>query len=139
MIIPESELVAVLITRPPRYRPYRDGSQVRASEPGRSHVSPPSLCRPHEAGLPKASDLRAASYRDVCSLAVLVPLSLKGQRLSERQIGGRLTLRSLSHPEEPWMEQNNTRLLHTTHFPVPLDQSMSVTSPEELLGHGCVV
>ena len=31
MIIPESEIVAVLITRP-----YRDGSQVRASEPGRS-------------------------------------------------------------------------------------------------------
>ena len=88
---------------------------------------------------PHLLSLSAASYRDVCSLAVLVPLSLKGQRLSERQIGGRLTLRSLSHPEEPWMEQNNTRLLHTTHFPVPLDQSMSVTSPEELLGHGCVV
>ena len=36
MIIPESEIVTVLITQPPRYRPYRDGSQVRASEPGRS-------------------------------------------------------------------------------------------------------
>ena len=62
---------------------------------------------------PHLLSLSAASYRDVCSLAVLVPLSLKGQRLSERQIGGRLTLRSLSHPEEPWMEQNNTRLHHS--------------------------